>query len=90
MRAYVLSLGTGLLIGVIYQLLGVRSPAPPLVALLGLLGILLGEQVVPASQQLLRGTSFGGARNETRAADPAPGRLPGRPAAPTVPDDEHT
>jgi XapX domain-containing protein len=35
------SLAAGLL-GVIYSLLNVRSPAPLLVALLGLLGILIG------------------------------------------------
>ena len=31
------------MIGVIYSLIGVRSPAPPIVALIGLLGILAGE-----------------------------------------------
>lgn len=48
MKVYVISLAAGLLIGVIYGLLNVRSPAPPYVALLGLLGILLGEQAVSA------------------------------------------
>jgi len=47
MKAYVIALAVGLLVGVIYGLLNVRSPAPPYVALLGLLGILLGEQAVP-------------------------------------------
>lgn len=47
MKTYLLSLGVGLLVGVIYSLLGVRSPAPPVVALIGLLGILIGEQVPP-------------------------------------------
>jgi len=47
MKPYLLSLGVGLLVGVIYGLLGVRSPAPPVVALIGLLGILIGEQVPP-------------------------------------------
>ncbi len=51
MRIYLLSLGAGLLVGVIYALLNVRSPAPPVVALVGLLGILVGEQLPP----LLRG-----------------------------------
>jgi XapX domain-containing protein len=40
MRIYLLSLGAGLLVGVVYSLLNVRSPAPPVVALVGLLGIL--------------------------------------------------
>lgn len=44
MVAYLLSLGAGLLIGLIYGVLGVRSPAPPMIALVGLLGILAGEQ----------------------------------------------
>lgn len=39
MKLYVLSLAAGLLVGVVYSLLQVRSPAPPLVALVGLLGI---------------------------------------------------
>lgn len=47
MKTYLLSLAVGLLVGVIYGLLNVRSPAPPVVALVGLFGILLGEQVVP-------------------------------------------
>ncbi len=55
MKMYVLSLGAGLLVGVIYSLLDVRSPAPPLVALVGLLGILVGEQIIPVGKQLLCG-----------------------------------
>ena len=47
MKIYVLSLAAGILVGVIYALLQVRSPAPPLVALVGLLGILCGEQLPP-------------------------------------------
>ena len=31
--------------GVLYGLLRVKSPAPPIVALLGLLGMVIGEQV---------------------------------------------
>ncbi len=42
-----MSLGAGLLVGIIYSLIQVRSPAPPVVALVGLLGILIGEQVPP-------------------------------------------
>jgi len=47
MKAYLISLVVGLLVGVIYNLLNVRSPAPPVIALIGLLGILVGEQVPP-------------------------------------------
>ena len=59
MKVYVLSLGAGLLVGVIYSLLNVRSPAPPLVALVGLLGILAGEQIVPVAS-LCRSCSASG------------------------------
>jgi XapX domain-containing protein len=44
MRSYLFSFAAGLLVGCIYSLIKVRSPAPPLIALIGLLGILLGEQ----------------------------------------------
>jgi XapX domain-containing protein len=76
MKPYLLSLGAGLLIGVIYSLLGVRSPAPPAIALIGLLGILLGEQVVPLAKRL-------GSRTQTVAylrrdcTEHVLGRLPG-------------
>lgn len=53
MKLYMVSLAAGLLVGVVYGLLNVRSPAPPVVALLGLLGMLLGEQVVPLAKRLL-------------------------------------
>ena len=46
MKTLIIALAVGLLVGGIYGLLNVRSPAPPYVALLGLLGILLGEQGV--------------------------------------------
>jgi XapX domain-containing protein len=45
MKAYLLSLAVGVLVGVVYALFQVRSPAPPVIALVGLLGILIGEQV---------------------------------------------
>jgi XapX domain-containing protein len=51
MKIYLFSLLAGLLVGVIYGLLNVRSPAPPVIALVGLLGILLGEQVVPLAKR---------------------------------------
>ncbi len=52
MKLYLVSLGAGLLVGIVYSLLGVRSPAPPVIALVGLAGILLGEQVIPAARRL--------------------------------------
>jgi XapX domain-containing protein len=53
MKPYLLSLGAGLLVGIVYSLLNVRSPAPPVIALVGLLGILAGEQIVPLAKRLL-------------------------------------
>jgi len=53
MKAYLVSLAIGVLVGVIYGLLHVRSPAPPVVALVGLLGMLLGEQLVSIARNLI-------------------------------------
>jgi XapX domain-containing protein len=55
MKIYLVSLAAGLLVGAIYSIMGVRSPAPPLVALLGLLGMLIGGQVVPVAERLFSG-----------------------------------
>jgi XapX domain-containing protein len=53
MRSYLIALGAGILVGIVYGLLHVRSPAPPVVALVGLLGMLVGEQVIPMTERLL-------------------------------------
>ena len=55
MKVYVVSIAVGMLVGVIYGLLDVRSPAPPAIALIGLLGMLVGEQVVPMTRRLIEG-----------------------------------
>ncbi|AOB30753.1 ABC transporter substrate-binding protein [Bordetella sp. H567] len=55
MKVYLISLGAGILVGIIYALLGVRSPAPPAVALIGLLGMLIGEQVLPPVKRMMAG-----------------------------------
>jgi XapX domain-containing protein len=47
MKLYLISLLVGVLIGAVYGLINVRSPAPPVIALVGLAGILIGEQAVP-------------------------------------------
>lgn len=52
MKIYLFSLGAGLLVGIIYSVINVRSPAPPIVALVGLLGILIGEQLPPLIRSL--------------------------------------
>ncbi|WP_156441620.1 DUF1427 family protein, partial [Burkholderia sp. MSMB2042] len=58
MKLYLLSLGAGVFVGVIYSLINVRSPAPPLIALLGLLGMLGGEQIAPLAKRLLGGNTL--------------------------------
>lgn len=76
MKPYLLSLAAGLLVGVIYSLLNVRSPAPPTIALVGLLGILLGEQVVPLVKRLYAGEPVTAYLREDCARH-VMGRLPG-------------
>ena len=78
MKIYLLSLGAGVLVGVIYSLLNVRSPAPPLIALVGLLGILVGEQIIPVGKHMLAGLPVIGACREARCASHLFGMLPGR------------
>jgi len=81
MKVYLLSAGAGVLVGIIYSLLNVRSPAPPLVALVGLLGILVGEQVIPMSKQLMSGSGLAAAWQQARCASHIFGMLPGGSAA---------
>jgi XapX domain-containing protein len=45
MKVLFISFVVGLGVGVLYGLIRVKSPAPPIVALLGLLGMVLGEQL---------------------------------------------
>ena len=73
---YLLSLGAGVAIGVIYGLIAVRSPAPPIIALLGLLGMLAGEAAVQwlrghqdVVSKCLHSKSFTVAQKATMAAD---------------------
>jgi len=45
MKVLFISFVVGLGVGILYGLIRVKSPAPPIVALLGLLGMVLGEQL---------------------------------------------
>jgi XapX domain-containing protein len=76
MKIYLFSLGAGILVGVIYSLLDVRSPAPPVVALLGLLGILVGEQAVPLAKRLWSGNSVSSAWLNDQCVPHVFGELP--------------
>lgn len=53
MTGYFVSLLMGLAVGVAYGLVQVHSPAPPLIALVGLLGMVLGEQAVDMAKRHL-------------------------------------
>jgi XapX domain-containing protein len=78
MRTYLLSLGAGLLVVIVYSLLNVRSPAPPVVALVGLLGILVGEQIIPVARHMLEGSHLAAAWRQSRCTPHIFGHLPGR------------
>jgi XapX domain-containing protein len=80
MKIYVVSLGVGLLVGVIYGVLNVRSPAPPVIALVGLLGILLGEQLVPLAKRLVSSEPVSSAWVHEQCAPHIFGQLPGKTA----------
>ena len=80
MKVYLFSLGAGVMVGVIYSLIDVRSPAPPLIALVGLLGILLGEQIIPVGKQMLAGSAVSAAWRESKSTSHVFGMLPGRHA----------
>jgi XapX domain-containing protein len=82
MKTYLFSLGAGLLVGVVYSLLQVRSPAPPVIALVGLLGILLGEQVVPVARRILAGEPLTLSLLGEQSGHHLFGPLPGRHAPP--------
>jgi XapX domain-containing protein len=76
MKIYLLSLGAGLLVGVIYALLNVRSPAPPVVTLVGLLGILIGEQAVPLAKRVLGGEAISVGMVRSQCSEHVFGELP--------------
>jgi XapX domain-containing protein len=80
MKVYLLSLCAGVFVGVIYSLLNVRSPAPPLVALVGLLGILAGEQIIPVAKHIAAGEGFAAAWRQAKCEPHMFGMLPGRQA----------
>lgn len=83
MKVYLASLLAGLVVGVVYSLLHVRSPAPPVVALVGLLGILAGEQVIPLGRQIFAGHSLQAAWSHAQSGLHLFGALPGRGGAPS-------
>lgn len=73
MRPYLASVILGVAVGIVYGLVRVRSPAPPAIALLGLLGMLVGEQAVTlVRSHVFRSTAqLSAAPHEAAASDPA-------------------
>jgi XapX domain-containing protein len=53
MKPYLVSLAAGVLVGLVYSVINVKSPAPPTIALVGLLGMLAGESVLPFVRHVL-------------------------------------
>ncbi len=47
MKPYLFSLAAGVVVGLLYSAFNIKSPAPPTVALVGLLGMLAGESALP-------------------------------------------
>jgi XapX domain-containing protein len=45
MRDLLISFAVGAFVGLLYGVIKVKSPAPPIIALLGLLGMVIGEQI---------------------------------------------
>jgi XapX domain-containing protein len=88
MRLYLISLAVGVLVGIIYGLLDVRSPAPPVVALIGLLGMLIGEQVVPAAKRVMAGLPITAEWMRTDCAPHILGELPTRQRGSPNPNEE--
>ncbi|MGW2964773.1 DUF1427 family protein [Streptomyces sp. NPDC001220] len=69
LRAAALSFAAGLLIGAVYWAMDIRSPAPPLLGLTGLVGIVAGERTASAVRSRLDGT--GTTHRSTPACSPS-------------------
>lgn len=54
MRPYLLSFMLGCAVGLLYAACRIKSPAPPIVALVGLLGMVLGESGVAWFKTVVR------------------------------------
>jgi XapX domain-containing protein len=73
MLGYLVSLLMGVAVGIAYGLVQVRSPAPPLIALVGLLGMVLGEQaIITARHHFAPGSASAEQATGDLANSPAP------------------
>jgi XapX domain-containing protein len=78
MNGYLVSLLLGLAVGVAYGVLQIRSPAPPLIALVGLLGMVLGEQAIDMAKRHFAPPAHASIRDVTDDVQTLPSR-PQRP-----------
>lgn len=69
MGSLLISLGAGALIGLIYSLIRVQSPAPPAVALVGLLGMVIGSTL---GEKLLHNHSSAWLATDSQSQNPSP------------------
>lgn len=90
MKVYIVTLAVGVMVGVIYALLQVRSPAPPAIALVGLLGILIGEQAVPVVKKLITGQPVTISWLRTECVANITGIQPSAPAQPVEQEKQPT
>ncbi|MEM5433996.1 DUF1427 family protein [Paraburkholderia diazotrophica] len=53
MKAYIVSRAAGVAVGLLHNVIDVKSPAPPIVALIGLPGMVAGEHAIPFARTVL-------------------------------------
>jgi XapX domain-containing protein len=68
MNGYLVSVLMGLAVGAAYGIVQVRSPAPPIVALVGLFGMVLGQQAVDMAKRHLAPTAQASIRRDVGGA----------------------
>lgn len=73
---YVISLAVGFGVGLLYFVLRVNSPAPPLIALCGLLGMVAGEHAIPMVKSYLAPAAQPG--SSVSSAGHVPGWVPAK------------
>ncbi len=77
MKMYLVACIAGLIVGVLYSLVHIRSPAPPLIALIGLGSILAGEQIIPLARKVWAGAPLHVAWHSSGSHSSVLGPLPG-------------
>jgi XapX domain-containing protein len=77
MTGYLVSLLMGLTVGAVYGLVQVSSPAPPMIALVGLFGMVLGQQAVEMTKRHFVPPPQTSIQHDVGGAQPS--SRPGRP-----------